>query len=47
VNATPIPDYTTHLGTDQTNEWSQLLVKYGILKQAPPASDVQWSGAPL
>lgn len=47
VNATPVPDYTTHLGANQTNAWSQLLVKYGILKSAPAASQVQWSGAPL
>jgi NitT/TauT family transport system substrate-binding protein len=47
VNKSPLPQYTTKLGATQTDDWSKLLVKYGILDKAPPADQVQWSGAPL
>jgi len=46
VNATPVPKYTEKLGPTTTDDWSKLLVKYGILKKAPPKDQVQWSGAP-
>ena len=46
VNATPVPKYTEKLGPTSTDDWSKLLVKYGILKKAPPKDQVQWSGAP-
>jgi NitT/TauT family transport system substrate-binding protein len=47
VAATPLPRYTEKLGPTTTDDWSKLMVKYGILKKAPAATDVQWSGAPL
>jgi len=46
VNATPVPKYTEKLGATTTDDWSKLLVKYGIIKKAPPKDQVQWSGAP-
>jgi NitT/TauT family transport system substrate-binding protein len=46
VNATPVPKYTEKLGPTTTDDWSKLLVKYGILKKAPSKDQVQWSGAP-
>jgi NitT/TauT family transport system substrate-binding protein len=46
VDATPNPVYTTKLGPTTTDDWSKLLVKYGIIKKAPPKDQVQWSGAP-
>jgi ABC-type nitrate/sulfonate/bicarbonate transport system substrate-binding protein len=46
VNATPVPKYTEKLGATTTDDWSKLLVKYGILKKAPAKDQVQWSGAP-
>ena len=46
VNATPVPKYTEKLGPTTTDDWSKLLVKYGILKKAPAKDQVQWSGAP-
>ena len=46
VDATPVPKYTEKLGPTTTDDWSKLLVKYGILKKAPPKEQVQWSGAP-
>jgi NitT/TauT family transport system substrate-binding protein len=46
VDATPLPRYTEKLGPTTTDDWSKLLVKYGILKKAPPKEQVQWSGAP-
>jgi NitT/TauT family transport system substrate-binding protein len=46
VNATPNPVYTTKLGPTTTDDWSKLLVKYGIMEKAPPKDEVQWSGAP-
>jgi NitT/TauT family transport system substrate-binding protein len=46
VDKTPNPVYTTKLGPTTTDDWSKLLVKYGIIKKAPPVDQVQWSGAP-
>ena len=46
VDATPIPVYNSNLGPTTTDDWSKLMVKYGILKKAPAADQVQWSGAP-
>jgi NitT/TauT family transport system substrate-binding protein len=46
VAATPVPKFTEKLGPTTTDDWSKLLVKYGIIKQAPPKDQVQWSGAP-
>ena len=46
VAATPVPKFTTKLGATTTDDWSKLLVKYGILKKAPAKDQVQWSGAP-
>ena len=46
VNATPIPVYNSNLGPTTTDDWSKLMVKYGILKKAPATDQVQWSGAP-
>lgn len=46
VDATPIPVYNSNLGPTTTDDWSKLMVKYGILKKAPATDQVQWSGAP-
>lgn len=46
VNATPLPKFTEKLGPTTTDDWSKLLVKYGVIKKAPPKDQVQWSGAP-
>jgi NitT/TauT family transport system substrate-binding protein len=47
VNQTPLPKFTANLGPTTTEDWSKLLVKYGVIKKAPAAGQVQWSGAPL
>jgi NitT/TauT family transport system substrate-binding protein len=46
VDATPLPKFNEKLGPTTTDDWSKLMVKYGILKKAPPKDQVQWSGAP-
>ncbi|WP_416981202.1 ABC transporter substrate-binding protein [Streptomyces sp. T028] len=46
VDATPLPVYDAGISSAETKTWGELLVKYGILKKAPTAAEVQWSGVP-
>lgn len=45
VKSTPVPVVTASVDPAETDVWSKALVKYGIIKTAPPAERVQWSGA--
>lgn len=42
----PLPDYGAKIDPAETESWAKLLVKYGVIKEAPATSDVQWSDAP-
>ncbi|MEH0421467.1 ABC transporter substrate-binding protein [Streptomyces sp. B21-083] len=46
VDETPLPVYDAGIDPAETKTWGELLVKYGILKKAPAADAVQWSGVP-
>ncbi len=44
---TPAPEFTTQVDAAETNAWADLLVKYGVIENAPAVDEVQWSGVPL
>jgi NitT/TauT family transport system substrate-binding protein len=46
VNKAPVPDFSAVIPPADIERWSELLVKYGILKAAVPVERVLWSGAP-
>jgi NitT/TauT family transport system substrate-binding protein len=46
VDRTPLPVYGAGIDTAETDIWGELLVKYGILEEAPSSAQAQWSGAP-
>jgi NitT/TauT family transport system substrate-binding protein len=47
VDNTPLPQYSARIDSAETEVWSRLLVRYGIIDEAPSAQAVQWSGAPV
>ncbi len=46
VAKAPVPVFEAKVDLAEAKAWSELLVKYGILKQAPPVEQILWSGAP-
>ena len=44
VDAAPVPRYTAEVNRTDVKRWASLLEKYGIVEEAPPTSDLLWSG---
>jgi len=42
----PLPVFGAGIDSAETKTWINLLVKYGVVKEAPSVANVQWSGAP-
>jgi NitT/TauT family transport system substrate-binding protein len=45
VKKAPLPDFDATLDTAETKKWVDAMAKYDIVKKAPAADQVQWSGA--
>lgn len=46
VAKAPVPVFEAKIDSAQAKTWADLMVKYAILKQAPPVDQIVWSGAP-